>query len=79
MLDNLGPRAYGPWMKSYRIVFRRHGETQTFGGDVLYVEAANERGARRKAREWFASAIIGTPPKIAWIDEIPLDNPDNPA
>lgn len=52
----------------YRVVFRHKGFKEPFAGDVLIVEAANERSARKIAREKIAAMVFGPPPRIAWVD-----------
>ena len=56
--------------KRFKVVFKRKGEKDIIVGDAYIIEAKNERQARKETRELLRARFFGTPPKIAWVDEI---------
>ena len=59
-------------MRTFKVVYRSPGvkKGQELGGDALWIEAANEKAARREARAILARIYFGRC-QIAWVDERP--------
>jgi len=63
-------------MPNFRIVYRSPGvkRGRELAGDMLQIEAANERAARKAARELLSQMFFGQKPVIAWVYECKSTN-----
>ncbi len=55
-------------LKRFRVVYRYPGQSHIVHGNFLFVDAADVKDARAKAKEKFTT-MYGPTPSIAWAEE----------